>query len=720
MAFDISEDLALDLARPVPTQITVDNNSLIYDVAIGGEVFFDASSPETPYQRQTAQYRKDQSDNSSEPGEQSLAGWWLRSQSSFHLGSGISFYEPAQDSGNLVANQTLRFRFADSEGLNVWKPGNVTLLRDTTRGHIVNSSTPTYMRPIQYGSTNGALTLDGGDVDKVSLDITTVAITNKALTSNVATVTTSAAHGLVAGMGIYITGVDSTFNGDYKITAVTTNTISYARTASNVTSTAVTPNGVGKSNVTHFVDYLTGADTMVYAICDDGTNAYWVTNRNTGGKSQMFRKALTLNANDAEESIYVDNAVVTTTAAIEYVKGRLIACINNAVYELNQGIATGTTNLPTALFTHKSSIFTFTSITESPSDVYLAGYDGISSQILKLSVSDTGAIAALTGAVTVADMPRGEKIYSIKYYLGYMLIGTSRGVRVAAVQSDGSLVYGPLLFEAAQPVYGFACTDHYAWCTAKINGDAGLVRIDLGAQIDTLVFAYANDLQAIDVSAECTGVAFAGTTDRLIFSVAGTAFYVEEASTLRQTGFLKTGKIRFNTTENKFFKYVKELASHNGGTIVLATTSSTIATVSAGNGNTDVSIPEPAPTDYKQFVFSLNRDSSDTTKGPEFYGYQIKALPAARKQRLMQFNLYCFDNEKDRNGNRIGYDGRAFERITRFEDIEAASDIVAVQDFRTGETFSGLIEECSFKGMTAPSGKFSGFGGILTVTVRKI
>jgi hypothetical protein len=43
-----------------------------------------------------------------------------------------------------------------------------------------------------------------------------------------------------------------------------------------------------------------------------------------------------------------------------------------------------------------------------------------------------------------------------------------------------------------------------------------------------------------------------------------------------------------------------------------------------------------------------------------------------------------------------------------------------VQDFRTNETYQGLIEEVSFTGVTAPVKNFSGFGGILTVTVRKI
>jgi hypothetical protein len=64
-------------------------------------------------------------------------------------------------------------------------------------------------------------------------------VSNKALTSNVATITTSAAHGLFVGDTVKITGVDTTFNGTWTITTVpSTTTFTYARTATNVTSTA--------------------------------------------------------------------------------------------------------------------------------------------------------------------------------------------------------------------------------------------------------------------------------------------------------------------------------------------------------------------------------------------------------------------------------------------------------------------------------------------------
>jgi hypothetical protein len=68
----------------------------------------------------------------------------------------------------------------------------------------------------------------------------TVSVTNKALTNNVATLTTSTNHNFVPGDQVTVSLVDSTFNGLYTITAVTNNTFSYSKESTNVASTAVT------------------------------------------------------------------------------------------------------------------------------------------------------------------------------------------------------------------------------------------------------------------------------------------------------------------------------------------------------------------------------------------------------------------------------------------------------------------------------------------------
>jgi len=74
--------------------------------------------------------------------------------------------------------------------------------------------------------------------------VLTRAVSNKALTSNVATLTTSSAHSLLAGDEIVVTGVDATFNGTYTVLAApTTVTLTYEKTANNVVSAAVSPTG---------------------------------------------------------------------------------------------------------------------------------------------------------------------------------------------------------------------------------------------------------------------------------------------------------------------------------------------------------------------------------------------------------------------------------------------------------------------------------------------
>ena len=67
-------------------------------------------------------------------------------------------------------------------------------------------------------------------------------ITNKALTNNVATITTATRTKLFSGQRITVSNVDSTFNGTYTISTVnrSSNTISYVKSNANVASTAVT------------------------------------------------------------------------------------------------------------------------------------------------------------------------------------------------------------------------------------------------------------------------------------------------------------------------------------------------------------------------------------------------------------------------------------------------------------------------------------------------
>jgi hypothetical protein len=730
---DITEGLVYTLSNPAgSTNYSATGEA--YDVAIGGLPFFLLNSDDSPYRRVTAQYRKQQIDQSREPGEQTLTGWWLRSQSSFHYGQGIKFFEPIQD-------ESLRFQYTESKGIDVWTKGQATLLKSCVSQHTVTGGIQTNGRPWQYARSiqwdkssityNGVLLSDEYDVDKVFPKIT-VSITNKALTTNVATLTTSAAHGLCIGMQIVITGVDATFNGEYRITSVpTTTTFTYAKTATNVASTPVSPAGVGVAEVIHFIDYNSGTDDPVFAICDDGVYAYWVTNQTSGGakKIHVYKKLLTDDSSVSPTLMFNATGIVVTNAVMEYTKERIVMCANDKVYEFSSSATT----LPTAVYSHNDPDHIFTSITSSGAAIYISGYSGIQSNIYKFTLSTAGAMPTLTSAITAAELPVGEIVFKISYYLGNMAIGTSKGMRMAdASQLDGSITYGALIFESTQPVYDFAFRDRYIWAASGVDGQVGLTRVDMGQPLGNLQFPYAWDLyDPADILAHyTTACAFLGDTNRLAFCNAGNGsdgtIYIQSASTLLAEGFLRTGYVRYNTLELKIFKLMQaRVDTTNGGLLIdsidYADNFFRIGTFAQESTVPEVNINYPqASQEYLGFQFTLTRSSTDVTKGPLFTGYQIKALPAIPRQRLIQYPLSCFDHESDHFGVEVGYEGSAYVRMTQLENIENVGDTIRVEDFRTGESYIGLIEELDFRNATPSDKRFSGYGGTLLVTIRTV
>ena len=737
---DITERIPVPLSNPAgATSYAL--TGVAYDMAIAGLPFFINASDDTPYRRQTAEYRKQQIDQTREAGEQTLTGWWLRSQSSFHQGQGINFFEPIQD-------ESLRFQYTESKGCNIWTRGQVTLLNSVSPEHLTTGEVTTNGRPPQvarsiqwkelsytgattYNTYDGILLWDEYDVDKVYPTIT-ASINNKALTTNVATLTTTAAHNLAPGMEITVAGVDATFNGDYVITTVpTATTFTYAKTATNVPSTAVSPVGSVESSITHFIDYNSGTDEPVYGICDDGVYAYWVTNKVAGGanKIHMYKKLLSDDSSVAETLMFNATGIVITNAVLEYTKERIVACINNKVYE----IATNATALPTAVYTHPDNDVTFTGITSSGVAIYVSSYSGIQSTIAKFTLATNGTMPTLTSAITAAELPVGEIVFDIYYYLGFMAIGTNKGIRMAVVGDDGSINYGPLIAETTTPCYDFAARDSYIWCATGVEDNPGVIRVNLGTRLgNDLNFAYCYDLYAPTVTDfTTTTCAFMGDTNQLAFVTAnnGTtdgAIYVENLNEKISEGYLQTGFIRYNTLELKVFKLLQARINNTNGGLLIDTVTYNGTEYRIGTFTQESNIPEVTvsyPTgaqEYLGFKFTLTRSTNDSSQGPTFNGYNLKSLPAVPRQRLIQYPLFCYDHEADKFGVEEGYEGSAYARMSQLEQVENVGDTVRVQDFRTGESYLGLIEELDFINKTPSGPRFSGYGGTLVVTIRSI
>jgi len=616
------------------------NTDVAYDVAVGGLPFIYAINDARPYIRQTAPFRKDQFDNGNEPGEQSLTGWWIRSQMSFHSGEGINFYDPA------TTDENGHYRFHESRGLDVWTKGQVTLLKQTSNMTGVTSGTYKLLSIVD-GSTNKILGW---------------------------------------------TPAGTTINN-------------YTASGTAVTYTDVT--GIAQP-----------LDTAILAVATDGTNLFIADNDHiytgpistpTAGYSRYY--------NTGSEKV-----------VLGWVKQRLVACIGASVYELTN--AKGSTHsLPaTPVYTHPNADWTWTSISEGGSAIYAAGYAGTTSAIYKFTLASNGAMPVLASGVIAAQLPIGEYVTKIESYLGKLMIGTNKGVRVAAISdTTGDLIYGPLTIEAENTGLDFAFRDTYVWVTGSIDGYAGLYRINLDNELETLRFAYATDAFLDGVSGYATSVDFVGNTNQIAFTTSGSnGIAIQSTTDLSTSGYLTTGNIRYGTLEPKNFKRLLGRGDFTYGSMTLETVDKN--GVEYDHISYDSAIPpievgtsSPATAqEYVAYKFILYRDTTTSSLGPTFKGYQAKATIATPRQRIVRFPVYCFDVETDRFNTVVGYEGRAFDRIQLLEDIEETGDVLTWQDLSTGESRQAVIEQVTFTRMTPPDKRFDGFGGVLEITIRTV
>jgi len=636
MAFgsDVTEGIPYVLSNPAGAT-NYSATGVNYDMAIAGLPFFIGATDDSPYRRVTAQYRKQQYDQTREAGEQSLTGWWFRSQSTFHLGAGIKYFEPAQD-------ESLRFQYTESKGLEVFTKGQATLLNSTVR--VLTTANSTVIVGANDGTNDCLLTTDGSALKKI------------------------------------------TMSGD-------------TPTSSTYTQA--------------------GTPSTIFDLTTDGIR-YWFING-----THVHRGDIT-----SGSSTEIYNASSTTSARIRYVKQRVIASVNNKIYELSPTHTSGG-SLPSDHYTHPQTDWTWTTISEGPNAIYVGGFSRKNSSIYKMTLDLDNANAlgfpTLSVPSVIIDLPEGEIINTFDTYLGaYAVLCTNKGTRVGVIGADGDVSYGPLLFEAECTDVTFR--DKFAFVSTIQGTESGLVRIDLSQSVipNTLIFPFAWDVFASGETTVSSSVAFLGATDRVAFAVPGDGVWIESDSVKVESGYLETGYIRYNTLEGKLFKLLNpRIDTTDGGLSIKSVDSEgteyNIGTFGQGDSVQEIGVPYPVGAqEYLAFKFTISRSTTDSSKGPLFTGYQLKSLPAVPRQRLIQYPLFCYDHESDNLGVEVGYEGSAYDRMSQLEAVENTGDTVRVEDFRTGESYIGLIEELDFINKTPSDRRFSGYGGMLVATIRLV
>jgi hypothetical protein len=463
-----------------------------------------------------------------------------------------------------------------------------------------------------------------------------------------------------------------------------------------------------------------GAGTILSAT-NDGTNYY------VADSASIWRGT----GSGAGADIY---NTATSKIAIAWVKGRLMAGVNNLLYELvTAGPALAAGDLR---FTHLNSAWQWTSISDGPNAIYAAGFAGSKSSIYKFQLTSTGAAPTLSSGGTIScELPNGEIVNKLITYLGsFVGICTTRGFRVGQIDTNGDIAYGPLLLTGDTKDVGAFDRFFFVGGTNAIDGQSGLWRIDLGQPIQDnggnvgARYAYATDLQAHQ-SGTVWSVTNFGNSDRMVFSVQAHGAYLESASVLEPTGYFESARIRFNTQEPKIFKFlsVKTPLAYSGSlTASIEDTgggTTSVIEITEGSGveieSILLSVP-PSASEWVKLRLDFQRSGTDTTKGMVVNGWQFKVIPGATRQRVFVVPLYCFDFESDKNGQKVGSEDRTLARLEMFESVAQKGDSVNFQDMQQGRSYLVVIEDYKFEQKAEPGPNFSGYGGVLTVQLRTL
>ena len=277
---------------------------------------------------------------------------------------------------------------------------------------------------------------------------------------------------------------------------------------------------------------LAAAD--ITGIASDGYNVFI-----TQGSSGIYKTDASTNA----ATSYVTGIVC---GPIGYVKGRLMVGGTGADKgELWNITASG--NNPSGIFVHPNADFEWVAFAEGPNHIYCAGFTGSESLIYRTQIEADGT--ALQIPVVAGTLPMGETINAMYGYLGFLFIGTNKGVRMATADTNGDLIFGSNI-DTGGDIRCFGGNDRFVFFGWEDHpsGFAGLGCIDLAYLTGPNTPAYCSWFYVPNVTGDVIDLEV--FNDQVIFSVAGEGFCGETTNYVT-SGYLETGAWTWGIPDTK-------------------------------------------------------------------------------------------------------------------------------------------------------------------------
>ena len=379
---------------------------------------------------------------------------------------------------------------------------------------------------------------------------------------------------------------------------------------------------------------IIGATETQSAIASDGTNVYIAGN----GKIQK----ITANAITGS----VANTDVWTLASVDgvwFANGYLIASVEDRLTVLSVGTAPSTNaDIASSSF---NQVANWQTVVGTSVGIFAGGNQGGQGKIYYIGINDS--TAALNVPVIAAELPQGEKILSMAEYLGYVVLGTNKGFRLASITGQGYLSYGPRI-DITNGVQVFEPQGEHMWFgwkdyTSPFDGTTrgGLGRIGLSEWTDQMVPAYASDLMASGTGTDqdIQGVLTLTNngTEMRVFSIKGKGVYREHASNYVTTGSIDEGKFRWGISELKVAASVdlRHKALADGQSVAIQIESDDGNTGTVTSDTTDSLTPGIQPIltsaeaniDGEYLIPTITLNTTTVTATPTLYRWTVRAIP---------------------------------------------------------------------------------------------
>ena len=364
---------------------------------------------------------------------------------------------------------------------------------------------------------------------------------------------------------------------------------------------------------------------------------------------------------------------------------------------------------------------------------YFAGTKGDKSVLYKITLTD--AATSLGAAVVCGELPDGEAVKHLGTYLGYLIIGTSKGVRFANTDVNGYVTIGGLI-ETGQPVYATEGQDRFVWFSWGNYDDvsSGLGRMDLAEFTATLTPAYASDLMAgkpalsTSASTPTAAVPILGDVmsvvtydNKRVFAVKGKGIFTEVTTKVPQ-GTLSTGLISHGIIDNKYAAFLdarlEPLAT--GNTLRLAYAADSGGFVTAGsiaeNGSTytgEFFVGKVGRNFEVKITFGDIAPSTLVGADVNSTGFMLRSYPAPKRVSKFSVPVMLFDSVNVADRDWAGNPGADFEFLSNLHKRQLPFS------FQEGEVSYTVVMD-DYQWLPEKRSNVSGFQGTFVAVLREI